>query len=292
MSYFFIINPTAGKDGPERLPGLIHAFFKGRPIRYEITFTERRGHAGELARRAIIGGFSHVIAAGGDGTIREAAEPLVGREQVLGILPSGSGNGLARNLYIPLDLGEALEGLLKWRPRRIDAGLANGKPFFCAAGVGLDAEVAHSFNNRGGGRRGILPYVYHSALTFLRYKPKPVVLAMNGKRYEFSPMVTAFLNGRQYGGGANIAPGAYIDDGLLNVVIVRKAGILRTLRAVPDLFNGNLPRNTDLVTNFTARTVELSCPPGSAYHLDGDDFECDGSIKFTVLHHALSVVAP
>lgn len=292
MSYFFIINPAAGKDSARRLPGLIHGFFKGRALRYEVVFTERRGHAGDLARRAVINGFSRVIAAGGDGTIREAAEPLIGREQVLGILPSGSGNGLARNLYIPLNLPEALNGLLQWRPRRIDAGLANGRPFFCAAGVGLDADVARSFNNRGGGKRGILPYVYHSALTFLGYKPKPVVIVMNGRRYEFSPMVTAILNGRQYGGGANIAPGAYLDDGLLNIVVVRKAGILRTLRAVPDLFNGNLPRNTDIVTNFTARTVELSCQPGSAYHLDGDDFESDGSLKFTVLHQALSVVAP
>ncbi|MBU2574530.1 MAG: diacylglycerol kinase family lipid kinase [Elusimicrobia bacterium] len=290
MSYFFIINPAAGKAGAARLPELIHDFFKGRRLHYELAFTERRGHAAELSRKAVINGFFHVVAAGGDGTIREAAEPLIGRTQALGILPGGSGNGLARNLYIPLKIEEALNGLLQWRPRKIDAGLANGKPFFCAAGVGLDAEVARIFNS--GCRRGILPYVYHSAVTFLRYRPGPVVIVMNGRRYEFSPMVTAILNGRQYGGGAVIAPDAYIDDGILNVVVVKKAGILRTLRAVPDLFNGTLPRHTDLVTTFTARTVELSCPAGSPYHLDGEDFESDGNLRFSVLHQVLNVIAP
>ncbi|OGS58906.1 MAG: hypothetical protein A3J79_11640 [Elusimicrobia bacterium RIFOXYB2_FULL_62_6] len=291
MSYLFIINPAAGKDSARRVPELIRDFFKGRSLRYELVFTERRGHAADLARKAVIEGYSHVVVAGGDGTLREAAEPLIGKDLVLGILPSGSGNGLARNLYIPLDIRAALEGLLRWRTRKIDAGLANGKPFFCAAGVGFDAEIAHSFN-KPGSRRGILPYVYHGAIKFFGYKPSPVVLVMNGKRYEFTPMVTAILNGRQYGGGANIAPDAYLDDGLLNVVIVKKAGILRTLRAVPDLFNGTLPRNTDMVTNFTARSVELSCRPGSAYHLDGEDFECDGNLRLSVLSQVLNVSAP
>ncbi|MBI4801167.1 MAG: diacylglycerol kinase family lipid kinase [Elusimicrobia bacterium] len=292
MSYFFIINPCAGKDSAAQVPELIHDFFKGRRLRYELAFTERRGHAGELSRRAVINGFSHIVAAGGDGTICEAAESLIGKTQALGILPIGSGNGLARNLYIPLKIEEALNGVLQWRPRKIDAGLANGKPFFCAAGVGLDAEVARIFNNRTGGRRGILPYVYHCAVTFLTYRPRAVVIAMNGHRYEFSPMVTAVLNGRQYGGGATIAPDAYIDDGILSVVVVKKAGILRTLRAVPDLFNGKLPRNKDLVANFTARTIELTCPAGSPYHLDGEDFESDGNLKFSVLRQVLNVHAP
>ena len=292
MSYFFIINPSAGKGSAAVLPARIHDFFRGRGIHYEIALTAHKGHGLELSRRAVLAGFANIVAAGGDGTIREAAEPLIGKAQTLGILPIGSGNGLARNLYIPLKLEAALKGLLQWQPRKIDVGLANGRPFFCSAGVGLDAEVARMFNTRLGVRRGIFPYVYHSALTFLRYKPTAVAVNMNGRRYDFSPMVTAVLNGQQYGGGARVAPDAYIDDGLLNLVVVKKAGILRTLLAVPDLFFGNLHRHKDLVTTAVARVIEISYVPGEPYHLDGEDFPGNGTLTISTLPKALNVKAP
>lgn len=292
MSYFFIINPAAGKSSAAGLAERIDALFRGRGIHYEIALTKHKGHGLELSRRAVVAGFANIVAAGGDGTIREAAEPLIGKAVTLCILPAGSGNGLARNLAIPLKREEALKGLLEWTPRKIDVGLANGRPFFCAAGVGLDAEVARVFNTRLNGRRGILPYVYHSALTFFRYSPAEVVVNMNGRRRAFSPMVTAVLNGQQYGGGARIAPDAYVDDGLLNLVVVKKAGILRTLLAVPDLFNGKLLRHKDLITTDVAGVIEISSPPGASYHLDGEDFIGDGTLKISVLHKALSVKAP
>lgn len=292
MSYFFIINPSAGKGSTAGLSERIHDFFRGRGIHYEIALTGHKGHGLELSRRAALGGFANIVAAGGDGTIREAAEPLIGKAQTLCILPVGSGNGLARNLHIPLKLEAALKGLLQWQPRKIDVGLANGRPFFCAAGIGLDAEVARLFNTRLGGRRGILPYVYHSALTFLRYKPTAVAVNMNGRRYDFSPMVTAVLNGQQYGGGARVAPDAYIDDGLLNLVVVKKAGILRTLLAIPDLFFGNLHRHKDLVTTAIAPVIEISFPPGEPYHLDGEDFTGNGTLTISTLPKALNVKAP
>jgi len=292
MSYFFIINPSAGKGSVVGLPAHIHAFFRGRGIHYEIALTEYKGHGLDLSRRAMLAGFANIVAAGGDGTIREVAEPLIGKPPALGILPLGSGNGLARNLYIPLGAEQALKGLLEWQPRKIDVGLANGRPFFCAAGVGLDAEVARMFNTRLGGRRGIFPYVYHSAMTFLRYVPTEVSVDINGRRYDFSPMVTAAMNGRQYGGGAKVAPDAYIDDGLLNLVVVKKIGVLRTLLAVPDLFRGKLLRHKDLVTTAVAGTMKINFLPGEPYHLDGEHFPGDGTLRISVLHKALNVKAP
>jgi YegS/Rv2252/BmrU family lipid kinase len=292
MSYFFIINPAAGKGSVASLPDRIHALFRDRGIRYEIALTERKGHGIELSRRAVLAGFTRIVAAGGDGTIREAAEPLITKEAALGIVPCGSGNGLARNLYLPLDTGRALKGLLEWPTRKIDTGIANGRPFFCAAGVGLDAEVARAFNARPGSNRGILPYVLHAALAFLRYSPAAVTVNIKGVRREFAPMIAAVLNGQQYGGGAKVAPGAYIDDGLLDLVIVQKAGVLRTLRAVPDLFHGRLHLHKDLVSADVADSMELSFPPGAAYHLDGEDFTGDGTLKISVMHKSLNVIAP
>ncbi|HAF95347.1 MAG: hypothetical protein A2X34_09130 [Elusimicrobia bacterium GWC2_51_8] len=291
MSYFFIINPNAGKKRGNIAELIKDVFFAGKK-RYEIEFTKARGHARELAAKAVIQGFSNVVAVGGDGTIRETASALVGKSQILGIIPCGSGNGLARNLYLPLDAGACARGLLEWPERVIDAGLANGELFLCSAGVGLDAEVARDFNARKGGR-GILPYIYHGALQFFKYRPVAMAAFFNSKRLEFEPLVAAVLNGRQYGGGAQIAPDAYLDDGLLDLAIVKKAGFLKTLAALPDLFNGALASHPELISYFKSPAFEFHLRKGTAYHLDGEDFICDsGLLKITVLPKALKVKAP
>lgn len=291
MSYFFVINPKAGRkygDIRER----IERFFSGRKLSFKTEFTRAREHASELSARAALEGFSRIIAVGGDGTIRETAIPLIGKEAALGILPCGSGNGLARNLYIPLDVEKALAGLVEWEPRRVDAGLANGRPFFCASGVGLDAEVAHDFNSLSE-RRGILPYVWHAARRVLAYKPAQVTANVDGRRLELVSLVNAVLNGVQYGGGARMAPGAYIDDGLLDLVSVKKAALPRLLAAVPALFRGTLNEHPDIYSARKGKVIELDCGGGSWYHLDGEDFYSnDGKIKFTVLPGALRVLAP
>jgi YegS/Rv2252/BmrU family lipid kinase len=291
MSYFFIINPNAGRRHAD-IRSRLADFFSGRQLRFAAEFTKGRAHATELSVKALLAGFSTIVAAGGDGTIRETAEPLIGKEASLGILPCGSGNGLARNLYIPLDFDAALEGLLRWEPRRVDAGLANGRPFFCAAGVGLDAEVAHDFNSMSR-RRGILPYVWHAARRVLNYKPVKVAALVDGRRLELSAMLNAVLNGVQYGGGARVAPGAYIDDGLLDLVSIKKASLPRLLRALPALFNGRLAEHTDIYSAFKGRFIELDCGAGAWYHLDGEDFYSEsGKLRFSVLPSALKVRAP
>ncbi|MBI4351898.1 MAG: diacylglycerol kinase family lipid kinase [Elusimicrobia bacterium] len=291
MSYFFIINPGAG---PRRsgIGGRIERFFAGRKLRFEIEYTRAREHASELSARAALAGFARIVAAGGDGTIRETAIPLIGKEAALGILPCGSGNGLARNLYIPLDFDKALEGLVKWEPRAVDAGLANGRPFFCAAGVGLDAEVARDFNSLSA-RRGILPYVWHAAKRILAYKPVKVAVSVDGRRLELLSLVNGVLNGVQYGGGARMAPGAYMDDGLLDLVSIRKASLPRLLAAVPALFGGTIHRRADIYSAFQGRIIEFDCGGGAWYHLDGEDFYShDGKLRFTALPSVLRVIAP
>jgi YegS/Rv2252/BmrU family lipid kinase len=291
MSYFFIINPNAGKRHADIL-SRVERLFSGRKLRFEAEFTTHRGHATELSAKALLAGFTTIVAAGGDGTIREAAEPLMGKEASLGILPCGSGNGLARNLYIPLEFNAALEGLLRWDPRKVDAGLANGKPFFCAAGAGLDAEVAHDFNSMTG-RRGILPYVWHAAKRVLNYKPSMVTAVVDGRRVELTAIINAVLNGVQYGGGAKVAPGAYIDDGLLDLVSIKKASLPRLLWALPALFNGRLAEHTAIYSAFKGRLIELDCGKGAWYHLDGEDFYSEsGRIKFSVVPAILKVRAP
>ncbi|MBI4656057.1 MAG: diacylglycerol kinase family lipid kinase [Elusimicrobia bacterium] len=289
MSYFFIINPESGlrKD----IIPLIDSVFAPEKINYKISFSREKGHVRELSQKAVIEGFQTIVAVGGDGTIREAAEPLIGKKNILGIIPCGSGNGLARNLFIPMDIRKSAEGLLAWGVRKIDAALANGNPFFCASGMGIDAEIAKRFNRRKG-RRGILPYFYHSAGAFLKYKPRKMLLSITQAEYEYRPFIISVLNGRQYGGGAVIAPNARLDDGILNVTVVKHISFLRALRMTPDLFNGSLLRHSDVVETFTAKTLEIRCEKETPYHLDGEDFVCDGAVKFAVLPKMLNVKAP
>jgi len=291
MSYFFIVNPNAGR-GRLDARGRIRSFFAGRKIRFEVEYTSARGHASELSARAALAGFSRIVAAGGDGTIRETAAPLLNGQAALGILPCGSGNGLARNLYIPLNFDAALAGLLNWKPRAVDAGLANGRPFFCAAGVGLDAEVAHDFNSLST-RRGILPYIWHAARRGLTYRPRPIAARVDGRRLELTALLNAVLNGTQYGGGAKVAPGAYVDDGLLDLVSIKKASLFRLLWALPALFSGRLAEHPSIYSAIKGKIIELDCGGGAWYHLDGEDFYSDdGKIKISVLPAALKVIAP
>ncbi len=291
MSYFFIINPNAGKKQGAIKDQLAKAFAR-RKKHFELEFTRARGHASELAARALIAGFNRVVAVGGDGTIREIAAALIGKEAVLGILPCGSGNGLARNLRIPLGFCAALEGLLQWEPRPIDAGLANGFAFFCAAGAGLDAEIAHDYNSLSR-RRGILPYVWYGVRRALTYDARRLIARFDGTTVERVSLLAAVLNGEQYGGGARMAPGASVDDGLLDLCFIKKASLPRLVSALPALFNGRLADHPGIYEAFQARMVELDCGSASWYHLDGEDFFSeDGKIRFSVIPAAIRVLAP
>ncbi|MBU2529415.1 MAG: diacylglycerol kinase family lipid kinase [Elusimicrobia bacterium] len=290
MSYFFIINPKSGKQ-IENILERINTLIGGSKVKYEIAFTEHKGHARELSRRALINGFCNIVVAGGDGTIKEAAEPLVGKEQNLCILPCGSGNGLARSLYIPLNIDEAIRGVLKWQPRKIDVCLANGKPFFCTAGIGFDAQVAQLFNNRKG-KRGLLPYYFFAFMLFSKYKAPLLTAYFNNDKKEFAPLIFGIFNARGYGGGVNLAPNAYIDDGEFNIVVVRKTSFLKSLRAFQDLFNGKFLRHKTIVSDFTSKTLEVKCAQGTVFHLDGEDFVSDGSLKVSILPKLLNVKAP
>lgn len=291
MSYFFIINPNAGKK-KELAEKLILSEFSSKKIDFEIKYTEYKGHATELARIAILKGYKYIVAVGGDGTIREVAIPLVTRkENILGIIPSGSGNGLARNLYMPLDLSNAVKGLLEWKEREIDTILCNGQPFFCSSGVGIDAEIAYLYN-KSKHSRGILPYYFSALKAYLNYKPQKISFFSSEKEFEIKPLIASVFNGEQYGGGAKMAPHAYIDDGYMDLVIIENIGFLKSLLKLRDLFNGNI-LNNDFVKTYKLKSLEIKAKPGLKYHLDGEDFISEeGILKFSILPNSLKVLAP
>ena len=289
-----IINPISGlgvrPDTARKRAELAAACVEAHGVSAEIFVTERRHHARELTQAALARGIEVVIAWGGDGTVNEVASVLVHREAALGVVPSGSGNGLARELGLPFEPRAAFERALVGRRRQIDAGELGGHLFFNVAGVGLDADVAHRFAASGHARRGVSMYVVQSMAAMLSYKAEPLTLTVNGAARQVRPLLIAFANARQYGNGALIAPEARVDDGRLDVVVIDDRPLLGILRRVPALFRGQLA-SVPGVSMETAVSAEVVAGGLIRYHVDGEPCEASGTLTATARPAALTVSA-
>lgn len=287
-----IVNPTAGRGadagGPQahvelvRARGLAH----GRTI--DVRVTEKPGHARALAEAALSAGATTVVAWGGDGTVNEVASVLVHRDAVLGIVPAGSGNGLGRDLGLPLTPAAALDVLLTGTERRIDAATLDGRVFVNVAGMGLDARVAQRFAELGRERRGPWRYVQATVGEVLRYTPPVLRLDVQGLPREHRPLLVAFANSRQYGNGALVAPEARLDDGKLDVVVLGDRSIIGILRGVPALFSGRINLQPDVrVRKAADLNVEADGP--ILCHVDGEPHQAGMRVAIRTLPGALRV---
>lgn len=291
-----IINPISGTGGRLHVARdrgeLAAALIRDRGLHPEIFITERRGHARELAEGALARGVSTVVAWGGDGTVNEVGSALAFRGAVLGIVPSGSGNGLARELRIPLDPAGAMAAAIAGGDRRIDAGELDGRLFFNVAGIGLDARVAHRFATPVALRRGFARYLATTASELFTYRPDQHTIVVDEREtLRVRALLIAIANGRQYGNGALIAPSARVDDGRLDVVVVGARSPVAVLIRVPQLFAGRLAEVPGVIMR-SAITVELTTGHPQMYHVDGEPFVGGASIRAVVRPAALRVAVP
>jgi YegS/Rv2252/BmrU family lipid kinase len=293
VSIAVIINPIAGGGSAES--GADRARLAGDVLtslgeEAEVIVTERRGHARDLAEAAVSRGARLVFAWGGDGTVNEVASVLMRKGIPLGIVPSGSGNGLARALRIPAQPDRAIAEALNVTPRAIDAGELGGRPFFTVAGIGLDAHVATCFDQDDLGRRGLGTYARIVARELLTYRPRSYRVDRNGHRVEVSALLIAMANSPQFGNGACIAPDARVDDGRLDVVVVEERSRIATLCAVPRLFTGGIAR----VRGVSIRQVEhavVECDTPMSFHVDGEPVQGGIRLEARVLPGVLRVCA-
>jgi YegS/Rv2252/BmrU family lipid kinase len=260
-----------------------------RGIDVDVYVTERPGHARDLAAAALMRGCDTVIAWGGDGTVNEVGGSVAFRDATLGIVAGGSGNGLARELDLPLDPARALEIAVSGVERRIDAGEMAGRLFFNVAGIGLDARVAHRFA-RDGGRRGLARYATATLRELFTGEPDDYRVTTDGRVLEARALLIAIANTRQYGNGAKIAPAARIDDGRLDVVVIGARSPVRTLLAMPRLFTGGVARVSG-VSSCAAAGVEIVTSRPMLFHVDGEPLS--GGTQLTAQCHpgALRVAA-
>ncbi len=287
----FIFNPRSGHNA--RNPWLLErarAFIAEHRLDAAVVPTERPLHATELALRALDEGCRLVVAIGGDGTMNEVASALVGTDATLGLIPCGSGNGLGRHLGIPGPGRGAFRALLDGHTRMIDTGLAAGHPFFNAMGLGFDAEISARFNNLA--TRGLPAYARTTLRTLLGYRPEEYTIHADGaRRIRSHAFLVAVANSDQYGNDCYIAPHARVDDGQLDLTLLRRLTLLNALPLAERLFTKRLDGSPSVVRLRSARFVIERSSPG-LLHTDGEVRRCGPRIEITVRPSSLRIAAP
>lgn len=284
MSVTIIINPISGGASLERARQRAEraaAVLTSRGVRGDIFLTEHPGHARDLAASAAAQGAPLVIAWGGDGTVNEVASALAFGPTALGIVPAGSGNGLARALGVSREPERAIIDALGASSRRIDTGEFGGRLFVSVAGVGFDAHVAACFANASS-RRRLSGYVRISVRELVTYRPRQYRISGHAQGATRSVLMVTLANGPEFGNGARIAPEARVDDGWLDLVVVEESSRIRTICALPALFTGGIARIPGVsMQRVESATIEADEP--MAFHVDGEP--AAGGLRLEALVH-------
>lgn len=267
QAIWFIVNPiSGGKKVHQSIVKLIDSQLDKQAYLPKICYTEYAGHATKIAKEAVMSGVPTVVAIGGDGTVNEVGKALIHTKTALGIIPTGSGNGLARELGIPMKAAKAIESLNTPISKQIDVCYANDVPFFCTAGIGFDAHCANIFSKMKG--RGLLNYVKVGFSEFWKYQPLKCVFGAN----DYEVFSITFGNASQFGNNAYITPTAIIDDGLIDCTIISPPSTLQALPMIAQLFNGNI-HSSELSENYRGTKFKVSTQQNLLIHYDGEPLQ-------------------
>lgn len=286
----FIFNPHSGHNA--RNPWLLQRardFIAEHRLDATVVPTERPLHATELARRALDDGCALVVAIGGDGTMNEVAAALVGTTATLGLIPCGSGNGLGRHLGLPGPGQGAFRALLTGHTRMIDTGVADNHAFFNAMGLGFDAEISARFNALPS--RGLPAYIRTTWRTLFGYRPADYVISGGGQVLHTPGFIVAVANSDQYGNDCFIAPQAQVDDGLLDLTVIRRLTLWNALPLAERLFTKRIDGSPSVV-RLRAPSFTIERPTPGFIHTDGEVRPCGPRIEVRVLPASLRVAVP
>ncbi|HEY3756538.1 MAG TPA: diacylglycerol kinase family protein [Opitutaceae bacterium] len=292
MKTLLIYNPISGRTKrTSRLLPLLRDFAAASRGLTTVAITEGPGHATALAREAVAGGTERVVAVGGDGTLNETAQSLVRTPAALGLVPCGSGNGLARHLGLPKSPVSCLELIARGRTRvaTIDTGVADGKPFFNAMGFGLDAEVSRRFNSLR--RRGLPAYAKTVWDAYRSYRPERCIVSNGTRSATIELLLLAVANSDQYGNNAYIAPRASVHDGQLNLVSVPPVSWFKAPLVISRLFLGNIDR-TRGVEHWLGGHFRIERSADGLIHTDGETHPAGRVFDVTVIPSSLRILLP
>jgi len=287
---FFIINKYAGTGYQTSLEGQIISRCEELHIEPTIEFTQGRNHASELARQAASSKkFDKVFAVGGDGTVNEVAQGLVNTQQTMGIIPNGSGNGLARHLGISMDFKKALDIVDSDSIISMDSFLINDKLSVNVSGIGFDGHVASLFSK--GRKRGLVGYtrlVLKEFFSFKEFSAETVIDKITWKKDAF---VIAFANSSQFGNNACVSPHASVCDGMLDVCFIRKVPLIQFIGFAKKMFTGQIEKSS-FVDIVRGKHMTLSFAQAMPYHVDGEAMKPEQNFSITIQPASINMVVP
>ncbi len=285
----FVINPISGGKAKIRIPALIDKYLDKEKFNANFLLTEYPGHATEIVEEAIAKNFDIIVAAGGDGTINEVASKVLEHGKILGILPLGSGNGLARFLNIPQNLKEAILLINRLKTDRIDSAYFNNKCFFNLAGMGFDAHLSAAFSKDK--KRGLAGYVKLSLKEVFSYKDEVYQINIDGVDYERKAFALTIANSSQYGNNVYIAPDASVKDGLLDVCIIKPFSVLKLPVLSYVMLKGSA-ETSDMIEIIKGRNIKISREKEGPVHVDGEPLKMGKKIEININPLSLHVIVP
>ena len=284
----FIINPISGVGKQKTIEKLIHLYLDKTQFDVEIQYTQRAKHAIALAKKNAPN-FNIIVAVGGDGSVNEIGKSLINTNTTLAIIPAGSGNGLARDLKIPMAMKKALLLINAGKTKSIDAIKINNDYFLGTAGVGFDADISWKFDEAP--TRGLLTYIKIALKGFWSYKTQDYRVIYDGKEQLITKgMLVTFANSKQYGNNIFIAPKAKIDDGLVKLVVVKKFPLHYLLSFGYYLLSKQITK-FKYTEEIESNKMTLM-NPSTKIHVDGEPLELANKIEIEVQHKALKVIVP
>ena len=283
----FIVNPISGTHSKDEVPSLIEENLEKDHFDYQICFTEYAGHAAEIAKACAERQTDIVVAVGGDGTVNEVARSLTHSFTALGIIPCGSGNGLARHLCIPLDTKKAIQIINACKIETFDYGMINELPFFCTCGMGFDAFISLKFAEAG--KRGPITYVENVLKEGLKYKPETYEVSDDTGKKRYKAFLIACANASQYGNNAYIAPGATMKDGEMDVIIMEPFDAIEAPQIAADLFMKTITNNSKIKT-FRTKSLHIKRKGPGAIHYDGDPIMTGEEIEVHIEHEGIRIL--
>lgn len=287
--YLTIINPHSGTSRKTSIPELAYNILSENGSELYFVYTNEQGHVAQIIDDVATQGFDVVIGVGGDGTINEVADAVRPTDMTMGIIPMGSGNGLARSLDIPMDPEGALEVIRKGYVKRIDCCEANGVPFFVTFGVGFDAQVTASYDQKS--FRGPLSYIISTVDQFIKHKSSLYRLHLNGEVIEQKAFLVTCANADQYGNNAIIAPEAELDDGLFDVVVIRNMSLLKAPQVAINLFTKNINESASIDIYRTDHLI-IEREEADYAQVDGELLELGRRIEITIQKQQLPILVP
>jgi YegS/Rv2252/BmrU family lipid kinase len=288
-SITFIINPISGVSGTKKKENAILNWIDKSKFDYRIEYTQYAGHATVISAEEVKRGTDIIVAVGGDGSVNEIARELINSNSTLGIVPAGSGNGLAHHLGISVNLRKAIEIINKGNTLKMDTGKVNEKVFVSLAGIGFDGLVAAKYANSK--IRGFLTYMKIATEEYNKYKPKMYSIEINGKIINQRALFIIFANSNQFGYNAPIAPEACVSDGLLDVVISQKP-LMVEMPLIAGLMYWRKIDKTKYVEVIKSAEIIVKSKKRRWVNIDGEAFKMDKKIHVKVIPNSLNIIVP